>query len=66
MSSLDPKNLPPLLKPAEAARLLNVKVGTLATWRSRDEERVPFVRVGPRAVRYQLDVIIAMMGGQIS
>lgn len=51
--SSDPNNLPPLFTPKQAAAYLNIKASTLATWRTREPARVPFVKIGG-AVRYRL------------
>ncbi len=59
--TLDPSTLPALLKPAEAAQLLRVEVATLSTWRCRDPLRVPFIRVGGRAVRYRLSDLLRII-----
>ncbi|MES2304626.1 MAG: helix-turn-helix domain-containing protein [Gemmatimonadota bacterium] len=61
--SIDIASLPPLLKPAQAAALLSVEVATLSTWRCRDPNRVPFVKVGGRAVRYRLSDILRIIEG---
>ncbi|MEO5798359.1 MAG: helix-turn-helix domain-containing protein [Gemmatimonadales bacterium] len=60
--SFDPSNAPALLKPAEAAALLRVEVATLSTWRCRSPERIPFVRVGGRAIRYRLSDLLRIIG----
>lgn len=51
-----------LLRRAEAAAMLNLKVQTLANWASagKGPRRV---RVGARAVRYRLSDITAYMAG---
>jgi excisionase family DNA binding protein len=53
-----------LLNTAEAARLLGVSKAFL----ERDRwagARIPFVRVGERAVRYQLSELEAYIAGQV-
>ena len=40
------------MTPEQAARLLNVKPGTLAVWRSTKRVPLPFFRIGGQ-VRYQ-------------
>lgn len=42
-----------LLTPKQAAERLAISETTLATWRSREPERLPFVRLSARAVRYR-------------
>lgn len=52
--------MPGLLKPAEAARCLQISPTTLQTWRYKNPERLPFVKVGGQ-VRYRredLDLFI--------
>lgn len=46
------KNEKQLLNEDETAELLNVKPQTLASWRCRGANDLPFVKVG-RAVRYR-------------
>lgn len=43
-----------LLTPTEAAEILSVTRSTLDTWRSREPERLPFVRLSARCVRYRM------------
>jgi excisionase family DNA binding protein len=43
---------PGLMKQAEAAKYLQISQYTLQTWRSRNRERLPFVKVGGQ-VRYR-------------
>lgn len=45
-----------LLRPAEAAERLGVKVDTLATWRSTKRYDLPFIRVG-RHIKYDAAAI---------
>ena len=59
----------PLLTPAQAADFLGLKVQTLATWRCRDPQRLPWIQVSDRAVRYSTDDLDAYisqrrMGGR--
>jgi len=49
----DPADLTRLLRPREAGRLLGLSEGALAARRSRGQAP-PFVRLGPKAIRYQL------------
>ncbi|WP_420730066.1 helix-turn-helix transcriptional regulator [Hwanghaeella sp. 1Z406] len=44
-----------LLKPIEAAHILNVSPATLAAWRVRRSDGPPFYRVGGRAIRYPFE-----------
>jgi excisionase family DNA binding protein len=44
-------DLPKLLTPDEAAKLLGTTVGTLSVWRCTRRHNLPFIRVG-RLVRY--------------
>jgi hypothetical protein len=58
-----------LLTPAQAAELLGLKVQTLAVWRCKQPERLPWIQVSDRAVRYStddLDAYVAQrrMGGR--
>ena len=47
----------PLLTPQAVAEKLAISEATLATWRSRQPDLLPFVRVSARAIRYrQVDV----------
>lgn len=50
----------PLLKPAQAAAMLAVEVGTLEVWRSTKRYPIPYVKVG-RSVRYRLSAINAFL-----
>lgn len=42
---------PDLVDEAEAARILDVKPGTLSVWRSVGRYNIPFIKIG-RKVRY--------------
>lgn len=46
----------PLLTPNEAARLLGIKVETLAVWRSTKRYALPYCKIG-RSVKYRLQDI---------
>ncbi len=46
-------DLEPLLTSQEAADILNVKTGTLATWRSKKRYNLQYVKIGGRLVRYR-------------
>ena len=57
--------LPPLMTPAEVAGVLRVPTDTLATWRVRKPDALPFVKVGS-SVRYrQKDVAALIDGGAV-
>ena len=45
-------NFPELLDERAAARALDLKTGTLATWRSSGRYQLPFVKIG-KSVRYR-------------
>ena len=53
-----------LLTEDEAAALLKLQPGTLATWRVRGRPHLPFVRVG-RCVRYRQQDISAFIEGHL-
>ena len=42
------------LTPAEAAEMLGVGVQTLAVWRCNRRYPLPFIRLTPRCIRYEL------------
>lgn len=46
-----------LLRYADAARFLNVPIGTLYNW--VNQERVPCVRIGPKSVRFVRSELVA-------
>mgnify|MGYP001766483548 CR=1 FL=1 len=46
-------NPDPLLTEQQAADYLAVARSTLANWRSQYPDRIPFLRMGTRAVRYR-------------
>ncbi|MBK6900184.1 MAG: helix-turn-helix domain-containing protein [bacterium] len=52
-----------LITTQEAASMLAIKPGTLATWRSEGRSPIPFVRIGGRVVRYRLSDIQAYIEG---
>ena len=54
--------LPPLMTPAEVAGVLRVPTDTLAAWRVRKPEALPFVKVGS-AVRYRQSDVAALIDG---
>ena len=43
-----------LLTQQEAAKLIGVEPRTLEAWRARGSYQLPFVKIGPRIVRYRL------------
>jgi predicted DNA-binding transcriptional regulator AlpA len=54
-----------LLTTQEAAAKLKMAPATLMTWRSRfseDQQPVPFVKIGSRAVRYRKADVLRVMG----
>ena len=51
------QSTPQLLNDTEVARLLTVPKATLAIWRSRRPEYLPFVKLG-RHVRYRRDDVL--------
>jgi excisionase family DNA binding protein len=44
----------PLVPASKAAELLGLSRQTLATWRHRGDKRLPWIKLGKRAVRYKL------------
>lgn len=52
MKPIAPAPLGPLLRAAEAARILGLAPRTLRAWRASDPSRLPFVKVGS-CVRYR-------------
>jgi Helix-turn-helix domain len=50
-----------LLTPIAAAVLLGISPNTLANWRSTGQGP-PFVKVGPKIVRYRRDVLLEWAG----
>ena len=54
-------SLPPLLTPKEAAAVLRLEPHTLAVWRCRRPDKLPFVKVGG-AVRYRLGDVAQLAG----
>jgi hypothetical protein len=54
--------LQPLMTPAEVAGVLRVPTDTLAAWRVRKPEALPFVKLGS-AVRYRQSDVAALIGG---
>lgn len=46
---------------AEASRIIGFPVCTLHTWRSRGEGP-PFLKIGPRSVRYQPPHLVSLAG----
>ncbi len=52
-----------LLNEDEAADVLAIKPQTLASWRCRGVNSLPFVKVG-RAVRYRRSDLLAWMAGR--
>ncbi len=55
MSRKELVELPPqtLLKPAEAAQILGLSCVTLAKWRWNGANDLPFLKLGPKIVRYR-------------
>ena len=52
----------PLLSAADVAALLDVKIGTVYAW--TEQGRLPHVRLGRRAVRFDRDEILAWIESQ--
>jgi excisionase family DNA binding protein len=52
------------LTEAEAAKLLDIKPGTLSVWRSTGRYKIPFVKVG-RNVRYTRESLDAWLESRI-
>ena len=48
----------PLLPAKETAEILRVKEQTLAAWRFRHDHRLPWCRLGGRAIRYRMSDIL--------
>lgn len=59
----DPTNRLRLLREQEVAELLDVPRATLATWRSRWSDRLPFIRLG-RSIRYRPQDVEAYLAAQ--
>lgn len=64
MSEQTPKELPPLtaVDPTEAARRLGVSKVTLWHWARAG--KITAIKVSPRIVRYRVDEIEKLLGGQ--
>jgi hypothetical protein len=54
--------LVPLMTPAEVAGVLRVPTDTLATWRARKPDALPFLKVGS-CVRYRQSDVAALIEG---
>ena len=46
-----------LLTANEVAEILQISPRTLASWRTKYPDELPFVRVGGRSIRYRPDVV---------
>ena len=54
----------PLLPPKDASAILGIREATLATWRSTNRQRLPFVKVGGR-VRYRASDLHAYIEARV-
>jgi len=52
--NLDPENPPVSVIDKDAAKALEIKVGTLSVWRSIGRNNLPYLKIG-RLVRYRID-----------
>ena len=50
-----------LLTPQQTANLLSVSKQTLAAWRCREPERLAWVEVSPRCIRYRAEDVQAFV-----
>ncbi|MBO0615390.1 helix-turn-helix transcriptional regulator [Thiothrix fructosivorans] len=57
-------NSDPLLNAIEAAAYLSVSYRTLEKWRSTHPDRLSFVKIGGRSVRYRRSVLDTYISGQ--
>jgi excisionase family DNA binding protein len=53
--------IPALLRVGEAAKLLNVQTSTIRAWVLR--RKLPYVRIGTRAIRIPLDAVESIIRG---
>ncbi|RYF72804.1 MAG: DNA-binding protein [Comamonadaceae bacterium] len=50
-----------LLDDRDVAEMLKVSIDTLAEWRKSDTVQLPFVRLGPRLVRFKRSDVLAFI-----
>lgn len=50
-----------LLSPNNVAALLDVKISTLEKWRETGRVDLPFVKLGPKAIKYRYRDVIAFI-----
>jgi predicted DNA-binding transcriptional regulator AlpA len=53
-----------LLNPREVAELLGISVWTLAYWRRKGTGGPPWVRLGPRTIRYDREALVGFLGSR--
>jgi hypothetical protein len=62
LMTMDCGDLQPLMTPAEVAGVLRMPTDTLAAWRVRKPEALPFVKIGSH-VRYRTKDVAAFIEG---
>jgi hypothetical protein len=50
-----------IISPAEAAKHLGLSVGTLAKWRQRPRQPLPYIRISARKIGYAANDIAAFI-----
>ncbi len=55
-----------LLSPNDVATLLDVKVCTLEKWRETGRVDLPFVKLGPKAIKYRYRDVIAFIETRVA
>lgn len=55
-----------LLSPSDVAALLDVKTTTLEKWRETGRVDLPFVKLGPKAIRYRYRDVVAFIEGRVA
>lgn len=53
-----------LITEDEAAELLKLKPQTLANWRCTKRVRLPYIKLGNKAIRYRRDRVLAFIAEQ--
>lgn len=55
-----------LLSPNDVAALLDVKICTLEKWRETGRVDLPFVKLGPKAIKYRYRDVIAFIETRVA
>jgi helix-turn-helix protein len=62
-ATIEALNPAELLDEKESARLLTIQPATLATWRSKHTQALPYVKIG-RCIRYRKSDLLAFIDAQ--